>query len=492
MTHIRAVVLSVLLVCSLLGGSVALAAPAVADERFEIEHTLAQSPERGEVDVTTRVSIPTGTTSMEIEIPDGTDVYETDGFTQVDENRYEWTRSTQTPSLQYTYGVNVTVDRGQGERFLYADTGEWAIFRTPSASLRYSGVERDVVRSSTVEGSGAAGPHISYLGPHEEVTEEAADQRFRFIIPEEAEMRETPSDVVETFEYAAERLDIGPRDPDVFVVVAPTSVEWAATGVQRGDADMWVRDVEALDSAANTWVHEYVHTRQEYEWTDETEWTLEGMADYYAALLTYERGDIDFEAFEERLERGNDPDLDDVVLTQPATWEDNEGDYRKGALVYGYLDYQLRAEADASIDDVIAGFEDGELTHEAFLDAIEDVGGSDIRADAERYTETTATPELWSHEEHAEAFGGEAPEPTPTPTEASMSTPDDSETPTDVPATDDPTPTPEPAPTSTPTSDSTPADDDGTTTPTLGDGSGFGVAPAVVGLFVMVLFLRRR
>jgi hypothetical protein len=51
---------------------------------------------------------------------------------------------------------------------------------------------------------------------------------------------------------------------------------------------------------------------------------------------------------------------------------------------------------------------EGELTHEAFLDAVEAAGGSDIRADAERYTETTAAPPVWSREEHVAAFGGPA------------------------------------------------------------------------------------
>lgn len=403
----RAVVLSVLLVGWLLAGSVAFAGTAAANS-IDIDNTLAQTPEEGEVDVETQVTIPSGTASLEITLPRGADVYETDGFQRMDDRTYEWTRETNQPSIRYDYAANVTVDRGGGEEYIYAATSEWAIVRTPNPSIRWSGISADVIRENSVDGDGVAGPHITYLGANTEHTREAADQRFRLVVSDHGDMVETPEDVLEALADTAKRLDSGERDPEVLVFVVPSTVEWAATGIQRGDADIWVRDAERLDNPRNTWVHEYVHTRQEYDRTEPTAWTIEGMADYYAALIAYEDGHIDFETFERRMEDGAADRFDDVVLTDPDTWENNRGDYEKGALVFGHLDLRLRMEADSSIDAVIAEFNEPgeELTQERFLDAIERLGNSDIRADAERYSETTATPEVWSREEHVEAFGG--------------------------------------------------------------------------------------
>ncbi|WP_336134859.1 CARDB domain-containing protein [Natronomonas amylolytica] len=405
----RAVVVATLLVGWLLAGSAVLAAPAAANS-IDIDSTLSESPASGEVDVRTTVTIPDGITSLRITLPEETDVYETDGFQQSadDPNAYEWTRETDQPSLRYSYEGNITVDRGDGQEYIYAVTDEWAVVRSPSIGVKWSPVDADVNRNYSVAGEGVAGRHISYLGPYTEHDREASGQRFRLVVSDRSDMAESPEDVLDSLAAAARRIEGGERDAEVLVFAVPSTVEWAATGLQRGDSDMWVRDVERLDTPANTWVHEYVHTRQDYDRTEKTRWTVEGMADYYAALIAYEQGHIDYEAFRRRMERGTADRHDDVRLTDPATWEGTRGNYEKGALVFGHLDRRLRADADSSLDAAIQRFNqpNEELTHEAFLDAIEDAGNADIREDAARYTETTDTPEVWSREEHVAAFGG--------------------------------------------------------------------------------------
>lgn len=410
MTNGRAVVVATLLVGWLLAGSVVFAAPAVANS-IDIDSTLSESPDAGEVDVRTEVTVPTGTTSLQITIPEGTDVYETNGFQQSpnDPNTYEWTRETDQPSLRYSYEGNVTIDRGDGPEYIYAVTDEWAIIRTPPINVQWSGVQAEVTRTYGVDGDGVSGRQIAYLGPYTEHARETTDQRFRLVVSDHGEMAESPEDVLDSLADASRRIEGGERDDEVAVFVVPSSnIEWAATGIQRGDSDMWVRDAERLDTPANTWVHEYVHTRQDYDRTEKTRWTVEGMADYYAALITYEQGRIDYEAFRRRMERGTADRHDDVQLTDPDTWEGTRGSYEKGALVLGHLDRRLRTDADSSIDAVIRQLNqpDQKLTHEAFLDAIEQEGNADIRSDAERFTQTTATPEVWSREQHVAAFGG--------------------------------------------------------------------------------------
>lgn len=406
--RIRVVVASILLVCWLFAGGVAFVAPATA-ATIEVNNTLAQSSQDGMVDVKTQLEVPSGTASLEMTIPEDTEVYEMEGFTHQSGNTYKWTGTTNRPYLRYLQQGNVTVNRGDGESKTYVVTDEWAIVKTPLISLQWTGIQADVERNQQVDGEGVAGQYITYLGPYEERSRTASGQRFHMVIPERAELREDPSDIFDSLTHAAKRLEIGQRDDEVLVIVAPSkNVDWAATGVQRGDADMWVRDVERLDTSGNTWVHEYVHTRQAYDRTEETRWTIEGMANYYAALLTYEQDRIDYEAFRERMERGTRDEYSDVRLTDPSTWESNRGNYHKGALVFGYLDRKIRAQTDRSLDTALAQVnnEEEELTQAEFLDAIEAAGGGDVRADAEQYTETTDTPPLWSQSEHVEAFGG--------------------------------------------------------------------------------------
>jgi hypothetical protein len=403
----RPVVAVALLVCWTLAGTVAFTGSAAA-ATIEVDHTLGQNDAAGEVDVRTDVAIPSGAASFEITLPEGTEVYESRGFTQTGSRTYEWTKTTNEPYLRYSMQGNVTVDRGDGPKYLYAVSDDWAVVRTPSTSLGWTGVQADVDVSVHAAGEGVAGRHIVYLGPYESTTRQATDQRFRLIEAGAADLRADRDAVLDTLEYTSDRLQIGTKDEEVRVFVVPSDgIDWGATGVQRGDADLWVRDVERLDRPKNTWVHEYVHTLQDYERTKETRWTTEGMADYYAALISYEQGHVDYETFRDRMTEGRGGD---VRLVDPSTWEDTQGNYDKGALVFGHLDRRLRTEHDSSIDAVIAQLNaDGEeLTHGAFLDAVESAGDADLRADAERYTETTDAPQVWSRSEHVRAFGGPA------------------------------------------------------------------------------------
>lgn len=413
---VRSAVLVVLLVGCLVGGTAAFAAPATAATgTIELENTLSQSSSEGQIDVETRLSIPDSTRELEIVLPEGTDVYESNGFERVEGRTYEWTGSTADPTLRYEYEGTV---RGEGRNdrtgVLFVAADEWALVRTPNVGLSWETTDRDseLVRENTVDGAGVASTHMAYLGPYTDYTGSAAGQEFRLIVPDAADLREDPEDVLATLEATARRLTIGERDTDVFVVAAPTAEHtWGPAGLQRGSGgDMWVRDAERLGTARDTWIHEYVHTRQRYEPTAGTRWTTEGMADYYAGLLPYETGKTDYETFAAQLEEGTDSEYDAVRLTDPGTWDGTGANYDRGTLVFAYLDRRLRAETATTLDAVLAGVNEpgSPLTHQQFLDTIETAGGDEIRADAERYTETTAAPPIPTRSEHAAAFGGPA------------------------------------------------------------------------------------
>jgi hypothetical protein len=409
-----AVRLALVAVC-LVGCLVFVTAPAAAADDIEVENALSQSNTDGAVDVTTRLSIPESTAWLELTLPEGTDVYDSNGFERVDDRTYEWTETTAEPSLSYEYEgtVRSSGDR-EGVRFVAAE--EWALVRTPGVRISAEAIEgTEIVRENTVDGEGIASTHMAYLGSYTEHVGSAAGQEIRLVVPEAAELRSEPDEIIETLEFSAKRLAIGEREPSVFVVAAPTGEHaWASAGLQIGDGgDMWVRDAEPVGTARDTWIHEYVHTRQEYaqrpdaDTTAETRWTVEGMADYYAALLSYETGAIGYGSFRDRLEKGA-TEHPDVRLAEPETWAGTDANYDRGALVFAFVDRRLRIESGTTLDAVVARLNDreGELTQRRFLDAIGAAGGSELRADVERYTETTATPPIATRSEHVAAFGG--------------------------------------------------------------------------------------
>lgn len=378
--------------------------------------TLSLTPDvAGEIGVDLRFRVPDDVTTLTVRLPEDATVESTEGFQRRSGNTFDWTRSTDTPSITYDVPVNRTISRGlEGEEtggYIYADTGDWAIVQAPRAGVTYSGTgpKPRLETEYGFAGSGATTGDVAYLGDYREYTRTAAGQRFRLIVPAAADMREPPDAVLRSLARGAETLSVGPRDPVVLGIAAPTTVEWGSTGLQRGQRDFWVLADRRVDTPNNIWLHEYVHTRQEYQPTTETRWTVEGMADYYAAHLTYEQGRIDYEQYRRHLEHGRRHD--DVVLTDPASWEGTLAPYDKGALVFAALDRRIRldSEGDATLQGAVRRFNDGTATHDEFLAAVEAVGGTATREDAREYTETTAAPETWSQREHREAFGSDRP-----------------------------------------------------------------------------------
>lgn len=378
-------------------------------QRLYVNYTLSLTPaDPGSIEVHAGFDIPEDVTSLTARVPAAATVTASEGFVRRTERKYDWQGTTQEPSLTYDLAVNHTASGEQGGRtgYFYVDAGEWAIVRSPQVGITYSGYgERPpIVRDVRVDGQGVAGSSLSYLGPHETYASTAADQRFRLVVPRAADMVEPPGRVLRAVGEAARALDVGERDEEVLMIAAPTTVDWGSVGLQLGDADFWVRDVQRLDSPNNAWLHEYVHTRQEYRTTDATRWTVEGFADYYAALLSLRQGRIDYATFRDHLRRGTR--YDDAVLADPATWQ-VPANYRKGALVAGAVDRQVRLAGGNSLDAAFRRMNrERRLNESEFLAAVAAAGDGEVREYARRYTVTDAVPETWGRAEHTRAFDG--------------------------------------------------------------------------------------
>ncbi|WP_313693662.1 hypothetical protein [Halorarum halobium] len=420
---------------------------ASARAEFRLRSTLLLTPDvPGEITVVLRFAVPDRVDSLRTTLAPEARVVSTSGFrTGSGPNEFEWDGETASPTVTYRAPANRTAGAGQfsptarfrtardtdrgsdapaaefasapGEQYLFVDAGPWALVRTPSPSVhwRYSGDQFSLDRTTGVAGEGAIGERIAFLGPHEVHTRRANGQTFRLVVPEAAEPAERPAAVLDALAGASGTLRIGDRDQSVFLVAAPAGPgdpDWAVRGLQTGDADVWVRAGERLDTPDSPWLHEYVHTRQAFQPTRSSRWLVEGSADYYAALLALRQDRIDFGDFAADLARGERDPYADAVLAEPATWESGPrvgGQYVKGALVTGELDRRIRlaTNGSATFASVLSRLNarGDPVTDGTVRATVADLAGDSTADATERYTRTDAVPEMWSRPAHEAAFG---------------------------------------------------------------------------------------
>ena len=345
-------------------------------------------------------------------LPEDATVLGTTGLSPTGDGGVEWDGETRPASVTYELAGNRTGrapgPEGASGSLLLADVGEWAIVDRPSLGVQYRfRGSVTVSRSATVDGEGVVGTGLAYLGPYDSTTREAHGQRFTLVVPAAARLAEAPDAIFASVGDASDALRVGDRDERVLMIAAPTSVDWGVEGLQLGDADFYVTADEPVDEAANTWLHEYVHTRQNLSLASDGSWFEEASATFYAALLTLEQERIDYRDFRDHLGLGTRSSYADVVLADPATWTAG-AEYLKGALVAGELDRRLRLATDSgtTLQAAVSRMNGAsEYAGEDLLAFLERHGGADLRDAGRRYTTTTAAPDPWDASAHQRAFG---------------------------------------------------------------------------------------
>ncbi|NHX37609.1 MULTISPECIES: double zinc ribbon domain-containing protein [Halolamina] len=296
------------------------------------------------------------------------------------------------------------------------DTGGWALLKYPpiNTSWRYTGPEIDLQREFDVgqEGVASSDGSIVYLGPHTEEQFRAGGQTFRIAIPGQASLRPSLSEVQASLSYAANNLDVGGKNDAVVVIAAPSNINWGWGGLQSGVNGYWAVDSSRVGNANNTWVHEYIHTRQEWTPDSSTDWLVEGTANYYAALVTYLEGRISFSAFRRFLAIDRHSDS---VLSDPGRWSAPNAHYSKGRRVTAALDSKIRRETNGerTFEDVFRRMNriDGPLTDQKLQNIVRTVVGQSLSGWFAKYVNGIQTPDIPQDEQ---LFTGETiPEPEP-------------------------------------------------------------------------------
>lgn len=371
----------------------------------------------GRIDIQWHFQIPDRVSDVETQLPPDATNVRTTRFRRADSRIYEWSGDTSTATITFTKAVNVTTNQVGPEategRLKFVDAGNWAVIRrqpVTSPGYRYPrGRDPGVTLRNAVAGEGVVGDALVYLGSHETYEQTAHGQQFRLVVPDTADLAADRTEIFESVSDASNSLRIGDRDDSVLMIAAPTSVPWGVLGLETGSSDFYVLADERTDTPDNTWVHEYVHTRQDLDSSDGMQWFYEGSAEYYAALVTFEQDRIGYDAFRDQLDRGTWRQFSDVRLADPSTWRATGANYYTGALVAGDIDRRIRLATDgeATLQEVFRRMnrEESSVTHSQFLEYVQDASSESVAVSARRYTETTTRPSVWSADSHGEAFG---------------------------------------------------------------------------------------
>ncbi|ELZ25004.1 hypothetical protein C475_12225, partial [Halosimplex carlsbadense 2-9-1] len=220
------------------------------------------------------------------------------GFAARPNGRWAWDGNTTDPSVSLRVTVNRSSRRFGGLRWV--DTGDWAL-ANPRTDFAYRDAALDrwvyswqanarIDRRTRVgaDHRGFAGPSIVYLGGFEASTTNATAQRIRLVRPTTADLADDPERVLRVLSVASDQLRVGARDSVVNAFAGPRPLRHGGTtALGDGDRqDFWVSAGSDAAAPPNTWIHEYVHTRQSFVLGDEMAWFREASASYYAAVVS--------------------------------------------------------------------------------------------------------------------------------------------------------------------------------------------------------------
>jgi len=435
----------------------AAASGAPADDTVDLSHVVSHDPAGPTIEVRLTVRMPDRVVELETRLPPGVEVTGTDGFDRTD-GSYEWDGETTAPTIDY----EVPAD---DDRVLlteaYARVGR-ADF-VAAVSYRYRSPEVGVERHVEVDGTGAVyGYEVAMW--EDAVTRRSDDGTTITVVtppstgdfsvePNESRQRAVADRLVAIDEFFG--FD---RTDDRIVVFLRPSDSVGFEGPVAGRANTAGTILLEADSATdrNLLAHEFVHTQQDFVAAAETDWFVEGSADYLAYYYEYNTGRIDFETFRDRLNVRDDPEYRDVNLRN-LTNASETADYRKGRHVAAGLDAWIRERSDgeARLADVLVAlrrddggdptYADGSaVSTREFVDTVDTESDSTVEFWYDAATGPSSPPELPENRSLFAHDGVEQVTPTPTPTPSASPTPSATASPTPT-ASATPSQTDEPA-----------------------------------------------
>jgi len=288
--------------------------------------------------------IPANRTSgIQFELPEQAALVAKTGF-ESKQGVWNWNKSTRTPSAVIdTNGTSSASLRVRGPLVQFPHGEEWLL--APSVNLNGKNIS---VRPAT---AGAIGEQYLYLGPVSVHRNTVGCQEQIYIEPAAApENSATPPAVLDLLNESARRLDVGAADATVRIFASPTIPEgehpgWASKNEFVAPAQFHVDHV----GRGEIWIHEYVHTRQDFQATRGLQWITEGSAEYLGRRLQMELGLISPREYDVLMSQYQHVPNTSSLNRAPPT---SNRSYHWGAAVLSQVDRQLTGQ-NASVGDLL-------------------------------------------------------------------------------------------------------------------------------------------
>lgn len=309
--------------------------------------------ETGSIEMTMQYEVGSNVTALVAYGSTQRSVRDSHGFVGQENGRWIWNETTSEPSLT----VRVTVNKS-GPTFNglgWVDAGDWAIAH-PQTAFAYRSTAEDgwvyswsetdrIDHRHRIEGEGFVGESIVYLGEYDTARANLSNSSLRIIEPAAANLSGRNRSV-DSVRAASGQLRVGGRDRVVNVFVGPEPLRRGGITVSgtNDTQDMWVSERSDAEAPENAWVHEYVHTRQEFELGPGMIWFREASATYYAGLLSVRQGLDGRDGFDDFVSKLDQNTTEPVVMTNQSAWVDPFTPYAKGPRVLAALDERIRTQ----------------------------------------------------------------------------------------------------------------------------------------------------
>lgn len=311
----------------------------------------------------------------------------TSGLQRVGENRY---RGGGAAEITYTYSTETISDLGN----VSVDQGSWAGVAVGRVVPRIEGTGSGEP-TFEVEGPGTIRGGFAYLGEYETYSREGRDETFHLVVPEKAVLLASPETILDELEETSQTLRIRGRSGDIHAFALPTrGIQTRYTGVALGSGAVVVRDDAAATTSGDTWVHEYVHTRQEFHTGSRIQWFREASATYYAGYHLLNQHRVSFDWFRGSVGKA---ELSEDTLSDPASWSSDYVPYYKGSRVLAHLDTRIRnvTDGDRTLADVFRRLNaenDDRITAPEFYRHVADVADQRVAEEVRMYATTSQVP----------------------------------------------------------------------------------------------------
>lgn len=208
-------------------------------------------------------------------------------------------------------------------------------------------------------------------------------QPTRPIKPEDAEFNVEKRSTMLT--AAARPLEVGHAYTSVYVFASPEDPGTRDGFVIEYENEVFLYGAAPVNKARNTWLHEYIHTRQAAYLAEGENfaWFAEGSANYYAARLGLDLGLITPQQYDAQL--ASWASYPPTSLLRTAKREDVA--YRHGAVVLAELDAQLNENGYATLLDI---FEELNRGYSADYDQFESLLAREGRLNETQLNQTKA------------------------------------------------------------------------------------------------------